>query len=60
MCNLSEGVYEKGLERGIERGIECVALNMIRADKPLDEIEILTGISHEDLIRLADEMCEKV
>ncbi len=60
MCNLSEGVYEKGLERGIERGIECVALNMIRADKPFDEIEILTGISHEDLIRLADEMCEKV
>ena len=56
MCNLSEGVYEKGLERGIE----CVARNMIRADKPYDEIEILTGIPYEDLIRLADEMCEKV
>ena len=52
--------FEEGIEQGIEQGIECVAVNMLRANKPLDEIEMLTGIPYEDLIKLADKVCESV
>ena len=52
--------FEEGIEQGIEQGIECVAVNMLRANKPLDEIEMLTGISYEDLMKLADKVCESV
>ena len=52
--------FEEGIEQGIEQGIECVAVNMLRANKPLDEIEMLTGIPYEDLMKLADKVCESV
>ena len=55
-----EWIAKENFEEGIEQGIECVAVNMLRANKPLDEIEMLTGISYEDLIKLADKVCESV
>ena len=57
--NFEEG-YEQGEARGVARGIEQIAMNMLRANKPLDEIEMLTGISYEDLMKLADKVCESV
>ena len=55
-----EWIAKENFEEGIEQGIECVAVNMLRANKPLDEIEMLTGISYEDLMKLADKVCESV
>ncbi len=54
MCNLGQGVFERGVEKGIERGIECgkttIILNMYQkgmdiseiaeiADKTVDEVK---------------------
>ena len=55
-----EWIAKENFEEDIEQGIECVAVNMLRANKPLDEIEMLTGISYEDLMKLADKVCESV
>ena len=61
--NFEEGYEQgeaRGEARGVARGIELIAMNMLRANKPLDEIEMLTGISYEDLMKLADKVCESV
>ena len=55
-----EWIAKENFEEGIEQGIECVAVNMFRANKSLDEIEMLTGMSYEDLMKLADKVCESV
>lgn len=44
--------HEKGMEQGIEQGIERIAINMLRANKPIDEIVLLTGLSKQAIIQL--------
>lgn len=52
MCNLSEVV----LERGMEQGIELVAENMLKANKPAEEIRNFTGVSMDKLKEMADKL----
>lgn len=49
MCDLSKGVYSKGMEKGIEKGREATLLDSIKkmilgmgitADKAMDVLEI--------------------
>lgn len=53
------GRFEEGLETGIERGkiegkIE-IATNMLKANKPLDEISLFTGLSLQELESLKSQ-----
>ena len=56
MCNLSEVMLERGIEQGIERGIEITAENMLMINRPLDEIEKVTGISQERLLEIKQKL----
>ena len=56
MCNLSEVVLERGRKQGIEEGIEQVAEQMLKANKPVEEIEKFTRLSVEKLEKLADKL----
>lgn len=43
---------ETGREQGISQGIRQVAVNMLLANKPLEEIAMLTGLSVESIREL--------
>lgn len=43
---------ETGREQGISQGIRQVAVNMLLANKPLEEIAMLTGLSVESIQEL--------
>lgn len=47
--------WEKGLAEGEARGIEKIALNMLKAQKNMDEIVLLTGLSSEKIALLMSE-----
>ena len=47
---------ERGIEQGIERGIEITAENMLMINRPLDEIEKVTGISQERLLEIKQKL----
>ena len=51
MCNLSQGVWERGIERGRVQGIEYskreIAKRLITRNSPIDDIVDLTGLSLE-------------
>lgn len=44
--------YAEGLAQGRAEGIEQIALNMLKANKPVEEIVLLTGLSAQELARL--------
>ena len=48
---IEQGI-EKGIEQGIEQGIEKIAINMLKANKPLDEISLFTGLSEDAIARI--------
>ena len=64
MCNLSEVVLEhgiaqgmeRGMERGMAQGIELVAENMLKANKPIEEIEQMTGITQDKLVEMKKKL----
>jgi hypothetical protein len=41
---------------GKAEGIKMIAINMLKANKPLEEISSLTGLSQETLIQLQNEI----
>lgn len=43
---------EQGISQGISQGIRQVAVNMLLANKPLEEIAMLTGLSVESIREL--------
>ena len=43
---------EQGISQGISQGIRQVAVNMLLANKPLEEIAMLTGLSVESIQEL--------
>ncbi len=51
MDKYAEGLAE-GIEKGIEQGIEKIAINMLKANKPLDEISLFTGLSEDAIARI--------
>jgi len=44
----------KGIAVGEARGIEKIALNMLRSNRPIDEICLFTGLSVEEITALQD------
>ena len=52
---LQEGI-NLGISQGIGQGISQVAENMIRAQKPAEEIESMTGFSIDKLKELATKI----
>jgi predicted transposase/invertase (TIGR01784 family) len=43
-------------EEGIEKGIEIIAVNMLKANKSVDEIHLLTGLSEDAISKLKDKI----
>ena len=52
MCNLSEVVLESGEANGEARKAEKIAIKMLKANKPLEEIMEFTELSMEKLQEL--------
>ena len=51
MCNLSVGLYEKGMERNSNQ----IVINLLRMHMGMDFIKKATGRSEEDIKKLAEE-----
>ena len=51
-----DAALQKAHEKGIEQGIEKIAINMLKANKPIDEIILFTGLSEKDIAQLKSEM----
>lgn len=51
MCNLSVGLYEKGMERNSNQ----IVINLLRMHMGMDFIKKATGRSEEDIRKLAEE-----
>ena len=53
MCNLSQGIMEKGMEKGIKKGRaeveEIIILNMYENDFTLEQIALATKKSVEEI-----------
>ena len=56
--NFEEGVSH-GIDQGIQQGITKVAENMLRAQKPLEEIADMTGLSMKSLKEIAQRIDAK-
>ncbi len=61
MCNLGEGIWERGIERGIEQGIEQekmdVAMRMIEINKlSFEEIAMYSGLTLEQVLELGQKL----
>jgi len=55
MCNLGEGIYEKGIEQGIERGENKLLAKMIASGKlTLEEISEVTGMELKAVKQIAE------
>jgi predicted transposase/invertase (TIGR01784 family) len=48
--------YAEGLAEGIEQGIEKIAINMLKANKPLDEISLFTGLSEDAIAKIKNKL----
>lgn len=47
---------EEGREEGREEGIKMIVINMLKANRPLDEITLFTGLNQEAITKIKDEM----
>ena len=56
MCNLSEGIYERGIAPGIAQGAENktveVIMNLWNAGKDLSIIKIASGWTEEQIMKV--------
>ena len=60
MCNLSEGIEERGIEKGIKQGIEKgmaesrmeMAIELMKEKFPMEKISRITRLSMEKLQEL--------
>jgi predicted transposase/invertase (TIGR01784 family) len=48
--------YAEGLAEGESRGIEKIAINMLRANKSVDEIILFTGLSEQSITELQNKI----
>ena len=68
MCNLSEGIFEQGIEqglaqgmeRGIMQGAERTAVGLLRENMPMDLIVRVTSLSLERLMELKEDIAHSV
>jgi predicted transposase/invertase (TIGR01784 family) len=55
MDGIEKGIAQ-GIKQGIEQGIEKIAINMLKANKSLDEISLFTGLSEEAIATLKNAL----
>ena len=53
MCNLSDIIWEEGLEQGLEQGRSIVIMSCLKNDKTPEEIAEFTGLDIEEVHRIA-------
>lgn len=53
MCNLSEGIEEKGIEKGIEQERKRLITSFLRSDNHIDHAVKLLGLSEEVILSVA-------
>ncbi len=63
MCNLSDGVWQKGIERGIEQGIEFQLLNSVSAlmenlHLPIDKAMDLLNVTEQQRVIIRSQMTQ--
>ena len=46
----------RGIEKGVKKGIEQIAINMLKVNKSVGEIILLTGLSQHAIEQLHSEM----
>ena len=54
MCNLSTGIYDKGVRQGIQEGIQEGIQKGIQEGKREGALEILFGLVKDNLLSIAD------
>ena len=56
MCNLSEGIYERGMAQGITQGItqekENVIMNLLRKGMDIEFIKDVTNWTEEQIMKV--------
>ena len=48
--------YAEGKAEGIAEGIAKIAINMLKANRPLDEISLFTGLSQDEILNLNNKL----
>ena len=56
MCNLSDGVEQKGIQKGIEKKTYTVVLNMLKANESIEKICRYTGCDEAFVKRVQKEI----
>lgn len=56
MCNLSQGLIERGVEQGIEQEKLALAQMMFKEKEPFEKIRRYTGYTIEKLHEIAAEI----
>ncbi len=52
MCNLSEGIFEKGMEKGEKKNMTEVIRRLWQAGKDLATIKIASGWTEEQIMQV--------
>lgn len=56
MCNLSDGVEQKGIEKGIEQNQRLVVINMLKENEPIEKICRYTQCDESFVLKLKEEL----
>ena len=59
MCNLSDGVEQKGIQKGIEQANRLVVINMLKENDPIDKICRIAGCDEDYVKKVQEELDEK-
>ncbi|MBQ6843127.1 MAG: hypothetical protein IJO60_00660 [Agathobacter sp.] len=68
MCNLSDGVEQRGIEKGIKIGIEqgieqqkfLIVMNMLKANESIDKICLYTQCEEAYVLQLKEELAQSI
>ena len=66
MCNLSDGVEQKGIQKGMKIGIEqgiaqnqrCIIINMLEENEAIEKICRYTQAEETYVLKLKQELCD--
>ncbi len=56
MCNLSEGIYEKGIEEGISKIVRNLIVNALQRGTTPEQLIHLMGISEAEILECQKEL----
>ncbi len=56
MCNLSDGVEQKGIEKGIEENRHTTVINMLKGNEPIEKICLYVECDEEYVKKIQEEL----